>query len=279
MGDELLVTAEGAVRIVTLNRPDSLNIIDATLHRRLLDVWQELDLDPGARCVVLTGAGRAFSGGGDFAFLKAQHLSVDLRYAISHEAGAILNAMLNFRLPVVAAVNGPAVGLGASLVLSCDLVLMAERSYLCDPHVSIGLTAGDGGALLWPHMMSLIRAKEYIYTGERIPAGVAVELGLANRTVPAEALMEEALALADKLARQPARALQTTKRAFAKHVAQSALAIIDYGLAAETVELGAEEHIGKIREFLGTDEYDAIVVDSSGDGAVDSVVDRGDGSG
>lgn len=263
MGEELLVTSDGAVRIVTMNRPESLNIIDAALHRRLLDVWQELDRDAGARAVVLTGAGRAFSGGGDFAFLKAQHQSVGLRYAVSHEAGAILTAMMNFRLPVVAAVNGPAVGLGASLALSCDLVLMAERSYLCDPHVSIGLTAGDGGALLWPHMMSLIRAKEYIYTGERIPAAKAVELGVANRMTSAESLMEQALELAGKLARQPARALQTTKRAFAKHIAQSAVAIIDYGLAAETVELGAAEHIAKIREFLGSERYDAIVVDGA----------------
>jgi enoyl-CoA hydratase len=263
VGDELLVTVDGPVRIVTINRPDSLNIIDAALHRRLLDVWHELDRDPEARCVVLTGAGRAFSGGGDFAFLKAQHKSLDLRYAVSHEAAAILSAMMNFRLPVVAAVNGPAVGLGASLVLSCDLVLMAEPSYLCDPHVSIGLTAGDGGALLWPHMMSLIRAKEYIYTGERIPAAKAVELGLANRMTSAEALMDEALALAGKLARQPARALQSTKRAFSKHIAQTAAAIIDYGLAAETVELGAAEHIAKIREFLGADEYDAIIVDGA----------------
>jgi enoyl-CoA hydratase len=136
--------------------------------------------------VVLTGAGGTFSGGGDFVFLKAQHESLALRHAVSQQAGAILNAMINFRLPVIAAVNGPAVGLGASLALCCDLVLMSERSYLCDPHVSIGLTAGDGGALLWPYMMSLIRAKEYIYTGARIPAAQAVDLGLANRVVSAE---------------------------------------------------------------------------------------------
>jgi enoyl-CoA hydratase len=262
VGDELLVRSEGPVRVVTMHRPP-LNIIDAALHRRLLDVWHELDRDANARCVVLTGAGRAFSGGGDFAFLKAQHRSVDYRYEISHEAGAILSTMINFRLPVVAAVNGPAVGLGASLALSCDLVLMAEGSYLVDPHVSIGLTAGDGGALLWPHMMSLLRAKEYIYTGERIGAAAAVEIGLANRTTSPETLMSDALEVAGKLARQPPRALQTTKRAFSKHIAQTAVAIIDYGLAAETVEMGAAEHIAKIREFLGPDAYDAIVVDDT----------------
>ncbi|PQM47674.1 enoyl-CoA hydratase/isomerase family protein [Mycobacterium talmoniae] len=253
-----MVTADGGVRTVTLNRPQAKNVIDAALHHRLLDVWHDLDRDPDARCVILTGAGQTFSGGGDFAFLKAQHQSLDLRYAVSHQAGGILNAMINFRLPVVAAVNGPAVGLGASLALCCDLVLMSEGSYLCDPHVSIGLTAGDGGALLWPYMMSMIRAKEYIYTGARIPAAEAMDLGLANRVTTADTLMTEANALAAKLAAQPARALQTTKRAFSKHIAQAALAIVDYGLAAETVELGAEEHIDKVREFLGPDKYDAI---------------------
>ncbi|MGH3971218.1 MAG: enoyl-CoA hydratase/isomerase family protein, partial [Mycobacterium sp.] len=196
MSDELQVTADGAVRIVTINRPQAHNIINPALHHKLLDVWHDLDRDAGARCVVLTGAGKTFTGGGDFASLKAQHQSLALRYAVSAQAGAILNTMLNFRLPVVAAVNGPAIGLGASLALCCDLVLMSERSYLCDPHVSLGLTAGDGGALLWPYMTSLIRAKEYIYTGERIPADRAVELGLANRVTSAETLMDEALRLA-----------------------------------------------------------------------------------
>ena len=260
MSDELVVAAAGAVRIVTINRPQAHNVVDESLHRRLLDVWHDLDRDTGARCVILTGAGTTFSGGGDFAFLKAQHQSLGLRYSISQQAGAILHAMINFRLPVVAAVNGPAVGLGASLALCCDLVLMSERSYLCDPHVSIGLTAGDGGALLWPYMMSLIRAKEYIYLGARIPAAEALDLGLANRVTSAETLMDQAMQLALRLAEQPARALQTTKRAFSKHVAQAALAIVDYGLAAETLELGADEHIEKVREFLGDDKYDAITI-------------------
>jgi enoyl-CoA hydratase/carnithine racemase len=258
VNDELLVSSDGAVRVVTINRPEAKNVVNETLHHRLVDVWRELDRDPEARCVVLTGAGSAFSAGGDFAFIKAQHQSEELRYAISLQAGEILNTMINFRLPIVAAVNGPAVGLGASLALSCDLVLMASDSYLCDPHVSIGLTAGDGGALLWPHMISLIKAKEYIYTGERIPAATAVELGLANRMTTSEQLLDDALALAHKLARQPARALQTTKRAFSKHIAQTAVAILDYGLAAEALQLGTAEHVARLRDVIGPDRYDAI---------------------
>src|SRR6202011_3847756 len=113
--------------------------------------------------------------------------------------------------------------LGASLALCCDLVLMSERSYLCDPHVSTGLSAGDGGALLWPYMTSLIRAKEYVYTGERIPAALAVELGLANRVTTAETLMEQAMQLAARLAAQPAPAFKTPRRGFLNHLARAAV--------------------------------------------------------
>ena len=166
--------------------------------------------------------------------------------------------MINFRLPVVAAVNGPAVGLGASLALCCDLVLMSERSYLCDPHVSIGLTAGDGGALLWPYMTSLIRAKEYVYTGERIPAELAVDLGLANRVTTAETLMERRCSwLRGWRPSRPAHCRPPSGR-FPSTLLRRPIAIIDYGLAAETLELGADDHIEKVREFLGADKYDAI---------------------
>ena len=263
MRDELQVTAHGDVRIVTLNRPGQRNVVDEALHTRLLDVWRELDRDDGARCVVLTGAGDFFSGGGDFAFIKAQHQSLELRHRVSREAGAIVEAMIDFRLPVVAAVNGPAIGLGASLVLSSDLVVMSTTSYLCDPHVSIGLPAGDGGALLWPYYLGMARAKEFVFTGERLAAQQCAEFGLANRVTAAEDLLPEALKLAERLARQPARALQVTKRLFAKHMSVAAATIVDFGLAAETVELGADEHIAKIREFLGPDKYDAIDTDAT----------------
>jgi len=251
MPDGLRVTAQGAVRVVTLDRPDQLNVVDAAMHRRLRDVWAEISDDDDARCVILTGAGKAFSGGGDFSFLKAQHRSLPLRHRISTEAVDILDALLGFRLPIVAAVNGPAVGLGASLVLCSDLVLMSTKSYLCDPHVSIGLPAGDGGALLWPYAMSMAQAKEFIFTGERLTAQRAAELGVANRVTEPDDLMAAASTLAERLAAQPSRALQITKRLFSKHFSTAAASMVDFGLSAETVELGAEEHIAKIREFIG----------------------------
>ncbi|MCZ0997104.1 enoyl-CoA hydratase/isomerase family protein [Streptomyces mirabilis] len=179
----ITVEADGDIRIVTLNRPERLNGVSEELHRRLADVWRELADDPGARAVVLTGAGRAFSAAG-LEHLRRHHGDPELRERSIRLDRSIQTAMIRFPLPVVAAVNGPAVGLGCSLALGCDLVLMAEDAYLADPHVSVGLVAGDGGVTLWPLLTSLLRAKEYLFTGDRIPAATAVELGLANRTVP-----------------------------------------------------------------------------------------------
>ena len=246
------------MRIVTINRPDAHNVIDATLHHKLLDVWRELERDTEARCVVLTGAGKTFSGGGDFAFLKAQHRSLSLPFELAQAADILQR---DDQLPAAGGGRGKRPGRRAGCVAGAVLRLgvdVASAAICAIPTCSIGLTAGDGGALLWPYMTSLIRAKEYIYTGERIPAELAVDLGLANRVTTADTLMDEALQLAARLAAQPARALQTTKRAFSKHLAQAAIAIIDYGLAAETLELGADDHIEKVREFLGADKYDAI---------------------
>lgn len=208
----LTVVADGDVRVVTLNRPERLNGVSEELHQRLAEVWRELAADPKARAVVLTGAGRAFSAGGDFDHLRRHHTDPDLRERSIRLDRAIQTEMIRFPLPVVAAVNGPAVGLGCSLALGCDLVLMAEDAYLADPHVSVGLVAGDGGVSLWPLLTSLLRVKEYLFTGDRIPAATAVELGLANRTVPAADLQREALALAGRLAAQPRRRCAPPRR-------------------------------------------------------------------
>ncbi|MFD7484203.1 enoyl-CoA hydratase/isomerase family protein [Streptomyces mirabilis] len=245
----ITVEADGDIRIVTLNRPERLNGVSEELHRRLADVWRELADDPGARAVVLTGAGRAFSAGGDFEHLRRHHGDPELRERSIRLDRSIQTAMIRFPLPVVAAVNGPAVGLGCSLALGCDLVLMAEDAYLADPHVSVGLVAGDGGVTLWPLLTSLLRAKEYLFTGDRIPAATAVELGLANRTVPPEDLQKEALALARRLAAQPAEALRATKMALAVVVEQVSRGGMEAALMAERATMTSPDHIRIVEEL------------------------------
>ncbi|MEU9242659.1 enoyl-CoA hydratase/isomerase family protein [Streptomyces sp. NPDC048385] len=245
----LTVAADGDVRVVTLNRPERLNGVSEELHRRLSQVWRELAEDTEARAVVLTGAGRAFSAGGDFDHLRRHHHDAELRERSIRLDRTIQTEMIRFPLPVVAAVNGPAVGLGCSLALGCDLVLMAENTYLADPHVSVGLVAGDGGVTLWPLLTSLLRVKEYLFTGDRIPAGTAVELGLANRVVAAPQLMSEALTLAHRLAAQPAEALRATKAALAAVVEQVSRGGMEAALLAERSTMTSPDHIRIVDEL------------------------------
>src|SRR5579885_772596 len=193
-----------------MNRPDRMNAVNAALHQSLAEVWSTLAADQEVRVVILTGAGDAFSAGGDMEFLERVASDEEFRYATMAEARRIVTEMMSFPKPIVAAVNGPAVGLGCSLAVLSDIVLMSDQAFYADPHVSLGVVAADGGALAWPLMMSLLRAKEYLFTGERIVPALAVELGLANRVVAAADLHAEANALAERLAAQPQRALRDT---------------------------------------------------------------------
>lgn len=231
------------VRLVTIDRPDDdLNRVNAALHSDLTNVWRVLADDRQARAVVLTAAGRAFSAGGDFDWLMETHTDPASHDAQILHAERLIGDMISFPLPVVAAVNGPAVGLGCSLAVLCDIVLVAESAHFADPHVAVGLVAGDGGAVLWPLMTSLLRAKEYVFTGDRISATAAVALGLANRVVPDEKLREEALALAQRLAELPPRALQDTKRAMNAHLGPSVSSSMPIALLGERQSLSSEEH-------------------------------------
>jgi enoyl-CoA hydratase len=130
-----------------------------------------------------------------------------------------------------------------------DLVYMAESAYLADPHVMIGLTAGDGGAAVWPLLASLVQAKEYLYTGDRIPAAEAVRIGLATRTFPDDALVDAALAMGARLAALPRQALQTTKQAINMHLRRSALEVLDFALSAEFESFDTPEHQMKIAQL------------------------------
>lgn len=239
---KLLVETDGPIRTVVLNRPDKLNAVDGELHFALATVWRQLARDSAARVVILTGAGRAFCGGGDLDWIGSFLDDAPAQRETIREGAEIIEEMLRFPLPVVAAVNGPAVGLGCSLALLCDVVLLADGAYMSDPHVSVGLVAGDGGAAFWPLLTSLLRSREYLYTGERIPSARAVELGLASRTVPDHLLRAEATRLASRIAAQPAAAVQGTRRILNLHLSRALGGAVQGGLAAELETMQSEEH-------------------------------------
>ncbi len=229
--DAVLVAVDGPVRIVTLNRPDTLNAADAELHRAITEVWSELAADADARAVVLTGAGKAFSAGGDFGLLQAMADDTEIRTVTIDEGKTLVKSMLAMEIPIVGAVNGPAVGLGCSLASLCDLVLIAEDAYLSDPHAVLGLVAADGGAISWPYLTGLLKAKEHLFLGTRISAAKAVEAGLATR-VSADPLTE-AVELAHKLAALPPQSVRETKRLLNAGLRNAVATLIDDAMDAE----------------------------------------------
>src|SRR5262244_2687963 len=192
------------VLIVSLNRPEALNAINADLHTELAHIFADIALDQEANVVVLTGKGRAFSAGGDIKwFQDMTPLQLD---ALFVEARKIIIDMLEVEQPIVAAVNGPATGLGATLALFSDVIFAAENAKIGDPHVRVGVVAGDGGAVIWPWLIGAARAKEFLMTGDIITAAEAERIGLINRVVPADQLMSAALAFATRLATGPTKA-------------------------------------------------------------------------
>ena len=246
--DTLIVEADGPVRIITINRPEHKNALNDPTHDAFVDIWHQIALDDEARAVVLTGAGSTFSAGGDIVgFPRLAELKT--RRKILMGARRLVHEMVEFHLPVIAAVNGPAIGLGCSIAHLCDIVLMADDTYLADTHVSIGLVAGDGGAMTWPMLTSFLKAKEYLFTGDRIPAPLCVEMGLANRAVPRDQVLPEALALAHRIAAQPYQSVQDTKRAMNMHLRNAVSTVMNFAFMAESESFATEELLQKVTEF------------------------------
>lgn len=232
--DFVRVDVDGPVRTVTLNNPDQLNAFSDAMHDEFAALWSRMALDRDALAVVLTGAGKAFSAGGSIEEFEHYRTDFAARRKTLRNARRLVDDMLNLHLPVVAAVNGPAVGLGCTLVTLCDVVFVDESTFLADPHVTVALVAGDGGAVTWPFMTSMLRVKQYLLTGDRIPASVAVELGLANFAVPAGSVLAEATAFARRLAELPPQAVQDTKTVLNGLLRQAAVNVLGFGLAAES---------------------------------------------
>jgi enoyl-CoA hydratase len=248
--DVIKVEHDGPVRIVRLSRPDQLNAINDEVHLGLTKLFPQLSADADARVAVITGEGRAFSAGGDFDLLDRMSKDRQLRRDVIAEGRELVINMIRCRVPVVAAVNGPAVGLGCSVIALSDVVYMAESAYLSDPHVMVGLVAADGGPLTWPLHTSLLLAKEYAFTGDRISAQRAAEIGLANHVCSDDEVLPQAMATAQKIAALPRQAVEATKRVLNLHVERSVLATIDFAMAAETESFDTEELRQNVAKFL-----------------------------
>jgi enoyl-CoA hydratase len=227
------------VAVATLNRPEKLNAVDSRMHRELADLGRDADADPEVKVLVITGAGRAFCAGGDF----GGGLGEGERggETMMREARQIVDNLLDCEKPVISAVNGYAMGLGATLALLCDVVVAARSAVFADTHVRMGIGAGDGGQVIWPLLMGVNRAKYYLMTGDRLPAEEAERLGLVSFVVDDGAALAKALEIAERLARGPSRAISASKVPINQYLKSVADLVLPLSLALEAASMRSED--------------------------------------
>ena len=201
------------VLLITLNRPDSYNAADEIMHAELARVWTDVARDDQARVAVVTGAGRAFSAGGDLAMVERMAGDYDKVTGMLTEMSDLVYNMINCAKPVVSAINGVAVGAGLVVALLADVSICSADARLGDGHVKLGTVAGDHAAILWPLLCGMARARYYLLTGEMVTGTEAERIGLVSKCVPREEVLAEAFRVADTLATGSQLAIRLTKRA------------------------------------------------------------------
>lgn len=239
----------GDILKITINHPDSaMNAVDEVLHAEFTRLFRDLKQVDGARAILLTGSGRAFSAGGDFDWFPTLQDPITLEH-LRRDAKQLIWDLLEVELPIVCAVNGPAAGLGASIALLCDVIFMAETAVILDPHVKVGIVAGDGGTTIWPMALGPALAKQYLLTGDPVSAGDALRMGLVNFVEQPDALEESALAFARRLAAGAPLAVQYTKQAVNKLVKANLNVAFDVATALEIVTFKSEDHAEALAAF------------------------------
>jgi enoyl-CoA hydratase len=241
---------DDGVLVVTLDRPDVLNAANVRMHREMSEVWGVVDEDEAVRACVVTGAGRAFSAGGDLQMIEDMTRDYDATLEQWRDAGAIVEQMLLARKPIVSAINGVAVGAGLAVALLADVSIMGTTARLSDGHARLGVAAGDHAAVLWPLLCGMAKAKYYLMTADFVDGPEAERIGLVTRCVPDDEVVPEALAVAGRLAAGSATAVQWTKRVMNQWIRQ-ALPAFGESMALEMLGfLGpdAKEGVAALRE-------------------------------
>ena len=238
------------VLLVTLNRPEVLNAADEQMHRELATVWADISRDAETRVAVVTGAGRAFSAGGDLAMVERQVGDYDLVTSMLSEMSDLVYNMVNCEKPIISAINGVAVGAGLVVALLADISICAADARLGDGHVRLGVAAGDHAAIIWPLLCGLARSKYYLMTGEMVTGAEAEHIGLVSRALPRDEVLAEAMRVARHLATGPQLAIRLTKRALNGWI-RNAGPIFDQSAAYEMLTFMGEdikEGLASLRE-------------------------------
>lgn len=245
----LLVDVVNRIATVTLNRPDKLNAVDERMHAELARIFIDLNDDGDVDVVILTGAGRAFSAGGDIEWMQLMIDEPSRFEKTAREAKQIVFSLLDCEKPVIAKLNGHATGLGATIALFCDVIFASERAKIGDPHVSVGFVAGDGGAIIWPQLVGYARAKELLLTGDLIAASEAARIGLINHAVPQDDLDATVDGFAQRLAKGATKAIRWTKVSINVGLKQLAHSIMDSSISYEAQSNRTSDHAEAVAAF------------------------------
>ncbi|WP_216870668.1 enoyl-CoA hydratase-related protein [Modestobacter excelsi] len=235
------------VTVATLNRPHRLNAVDATMHSELARIAREAHLDSEVRVLVLTSAGRAFSAGGDVS--PDGGLDTSPGSVLWKEVRLIVDDFLGCEKPIISAVRGHALGLGATVALLADVVYAGRSAVFADTHVKMGLGAGDGGQFLWPLLIGPNRAKYYLMTGDPVTADDAQRLGLVNFVVDDDDLLDATLALAERLARGSQQAIAASKVGVNAQLRAIANLVMPVAVAAESATMQGADYAEAARAF------------------------------
>jgi len=255
----LKVEVADRVATITINRPDALNAVNNVVHHELEQIWLDVRADHDVNAIILTGAGRAFCAGGDVKGMAAGSLTSSTgktgkgrgRGPIAASNGRrLVDNMLDVEQPIIGAINGDAVGLGATLALLCDITVVSEKARLADTHVKVGIVAGDGGAVIWPLLIGPHRAKEFLMRGTFINGAEAGRIGMVNYAVAPELVMPKARELAQELADGPTWAIRWSKVSVNKWLKQQSNLIMDASLAYEMMSFNHPHQKEAVKAFI-----------------------------
>lgn len=241
---------DGRVMTLKMNRPEALNALEDRMQEELRRALRAVAEDPEIRVLVLTGAGRVFSAGGDLDGIREAAENPSLFFDAIPRAKDLVFALLDFPKPLIAKINGHAIGLGATLALFCDISFAAEHARIADPHVQVGFVAGDGGAVIWPQLIGYNRAKEFLFTGDPLLAPEAARIGLINHAVPAAELDARVNEFAQRLANGAARAIQWTKASINIGLKQLAHSMMDASMAYEALSNVTADHREAVQAMI-----------------------------
>ncbi len=256
MTKELLLEKNGAIATLTINRPQARNPLGAPGDGELFqEAANEINGDRNIRAVILTGAGKAFSAGGNLKAMRERGAEFGGSPAVIREnyrggIHKIVRSVWGIEVPVVAAVNGPAIGLGNDVACLADTRIASDKAIFGATFLKIGLVPGDGGAWLLPKVIGMARASELFFTGDTIDAATALEWGLVSRIVPPEDLMEEARKLAEKMAQQPPEVLRMTKRLLREGIGSSFDTVMEMSAGMQALAHHTEDHLEAVNAFF-----------------------------